>query len=67
MRAKVAKRLRRMVKLRPATAWTKEYNLIRKSGDYRRKDYQTAVLAPDCGRYHYQQLKKEYYQERRYA
>lgn len=67
MRAKVAKRLRRMVQLMPATAWTKEYNLIHKSGDRGKKDYRTAVLAPDCARYHYQQLKKEYYQERRHA
>ena len=67
MIAKVAKKLRRMVKLMPATAWTKECSLVHKGNDPLHRGYRTAVLAPNCARYHYKQLKKQYYQERRHA
>ena len=55
MRATVAKRLRRLVAIsgRPAN-----HSMLVHSE--RKKQYWTAVLAPGCGRYRYQQLKKEY-------
>jgi hypothetical protein len=66
MRATVAKRLRRMISATTGLT-AKESTLVHKSSDRERKDYYTAILEPDCGRHHYQQLKKQYYQERRHA
>ena len=60
MRATVAKRLRRLAAIsgRPAN----DSMLVHSE---RKKQYWTAVLSSGCGRYRYQQLKKQYLAEKR--
>lgn len=67
MRATVAKRLRKLVAAMPASAWTKDNYLVHQVSDKKDKRHRTAVIAPDCGRHHYQQLKKEYIAGARHA
>jgi|688.fasta_scaffold2608012_2 hypothetical protein len=67
MRTKVAKRLRRSAMILTNRSVKSDSQLIHKNSDPKRKDYHTAILKPNCTRAKYQQLKKQYYQERRHA
>jgi len=66
MRAKVAKRLRRLTMVLHGRQ-ASESRLVHKNSSRGHRQYHVAVNDPYCGRYHYQKLKKEYYQERRHA
>lgn len=64
MRAVVAKRLRRMTLVisgKPASDGV----LVRETSNRKHKKYNTAINRPECGRYCYQNIKKDYHAKMR--
>lgn len=59
MRATVAKRLRRMISA-TTNSIASESMLVHQVQDRANPRHNTAVLSQSCGRYYYQQAKKQY-------